>query len=200
MQKPQENLSSETIWALFQETSLQIKENDRKYQEMQKEMQREFRKEMIANDKKATKKLNKLEELFVSQWGKLIESLIEGDLIKLLNLRGIKVQNLSTRIKIFKNNRQYEFDIIAENGTEVVIVEVKTNLKVKNVKDFLITLNEIKTILPRYKDNIIIGAMAFLKSDERSEIFASSKGLFTIRSTGNSSSITNAKDFLPKYF
>ncbi|MCX6153853.1 MAG: hypothetical protein NT007_06830, partial [Candidatus Kapabacteria bacterium] len=41
--------------------------------------------------KKSDKKLNKLEDLFTSQWGRLMESLVRGDLVPILNNRGIPV-------------------------------------------------------------------------------------------------------------
>ena len=39
------------------------------------------------------RRLRKLDELFNGQWGKLMEALVEGDLIELLNQRGIQVGN-----------------------------------------------------------------------------------------------------------
>jgi len=178
MQTIQENLTFDKVWAMFQETDKQFKETDRLFRQHDK-------------------KLKQLEDLFTSQWGKLIESLVEGDLINLLQKRNIKVQYTSTRVKTFYDNRQYEFDIIAENGIEIVIVEVKTTLKVSYVKEFLAELKKIKQIFPRYKNYKIYGAIAFLKGDENSENFAAGKGLFTIRATGNSASITNLPDFKP---
>lgn len=44
---------------------------------------------MLREQSKTTSK--KLEKLFTSQWAKLIESLIEGDLINLLRAFGINV-------------------------------------------------------------------------------------------------------------
>ena len=38
-------------------------------------------------------KLRRLEELFNGQWGKLMEALVEGDLIELLRQRGIEVDH-----------------------------------------------------------------------------------------------------------
>lgn len=78
-----------------------------------------------------------MEGLFTSQWGKLIDALVEGDLIKLFNSCGIPVNITLTRVKNYYNNRQYEFDIIAENGKQVVFVEVKTTLKIEDVTELL---------------------------------------------------------------
>ncbi len=144
------------------------------------------------------KKLNQLERLFTGQWGKLIESLVEGDLVKILNEKGIDVVTTSTRTKRFFNNRQYEFDIIAENGDDIVIVEVKTTLKPNDIKEFLSELKVIKTVLPKYQHNKIMGAVAYLTDEGEAAVMAEKKGLFVIRATGISASITNSADFKPK--
>ena len=80
----EDTLTFEKVWQMFQETDKRFKETDRQFKE-------------------SDKKLKKLEDLFTSQWGKLIESLVEGDLIQLLNQRGIKVNDTSTRAKSFYN-------------------------------------------------------------------------------------------------
>lgn len=83
------------------------------------------------------KKLRQLEELFTSQWGKLMEKLVEGDLIKLLNERGIKVNFVHSRTKGIFEKKKFEFDLIAVNGDEIVVVEVKTTLRPDDVKQFI---------------------------------------------------------------
>ncbi len=57
-----------------------------------------------------------------------MESLVEGDLIRLFQERGIDVHETSPRRKGTQNGEQFEFDIIAHNGNEIIIVEVKTTL------------------------------------------------------------------------
>ena len=190
--KNSEPLNFDKIWLMFQETDRKFQETDRKFQESDKRIE----KSSLETDRK----LNKLEHLFNSQWSKLIESLVAGDLINLLNARGIKVHETSTRVKGFYNNRQYEFDIIAENGDEIVVVEVKTTLRPDDVKEFLEELNEFKSVRPKYNDNKVYGAVAYLTTESNSEISAAKKGLFTIRATGNSATITNNENFVPRAF
>jgi len=178
-------LTFENVWQLIKETDKQIKETDRILSEKFQETDR---------------KMKKLEELFTSQWGKLIESLVEGDLIRLLNERGIEVRNTSERSKGSYQGISYEFDIIAENGEEVVFVEVKTTLKPAHVEEFIDKLRQVKRWYPRYRDNRVIGAMAYLKAHAGSEKMAENKGLFVIRATGSSASIINPPGFKPKVF
>lgn len=188
MEANKEKLDFEKVWFMFQETDKKFLETRQQFQETDKRF------------KDTDKKLNKLEYLFTSQWGKLIESLVEGDLINLLNNWGIKVHSTATRVKSFYNDRQFEFDIIAENGDEIVVVEVKTTLKPEDVTEFLEELQEFKSVLPKYKNNKVYGAIAYLTEDGSSEKMAGRRGLFTIKATGKSASITNSKKFTPKEF
>jgi len=139
-------------------------------------------------------------DLFEGQWGKLMESLVEGNLISLLQKRGIKVDRTSTRQKGFKNGKHFEFDIIAHNGDEIVVVEVKTTLRVKHVKKFVEQLETIKSLLSEYKNHKIYGAVAFLRAEEESEVFAQNQKLFVIKAAADSADIVNASGFEPAVF
>lgn len=198
MENLQKNIDTnafEKFWIAFKETQEQIKETSKQVQKTQEQVER-TEKQLVKSDKK----IKKLESFFTSQWGKFIETLIEGDLVNLLNRRGIEVQNTATRVKGKYEGRQFEIDIIAENGDDVVVVEVKSTLKVDKVKEFTDKLSQIKEMLPKYKNNNIIGAIAYLTSDEGSDKLAERSGLLVIKATGNSASIINAEDFTPKYW
>ncbi len=140
--------------------------------------------------------IRRVQGQFSSQWGKLIESLVEGDLINLLKQRGILISETSKN----RSGKDFEFDIIAHNGVEIVIVEVKTTLKVSDVDYFLSKLYRAKEWMQEYRDYEIYGCVAFLKSDEGSEKYAERSGLFVIRATGDSASIVNGEDFVPTIF
>ncbi|MCY4338988.1 MAG: hypothetical protein OXD47_09340, partial [Gammaproteobacteria bacterium] len=53
---------------------------------------------------------------------------------------------------------------------------------------------------PIWKGKRILGAMAYLKTDESVQTHAQRQGLFVIRATGSSASIINSTDFRPKAF
>ena len=166
---------------MFDETRKMFKETDAKFKETDKQIKNAF-------------------DLFEGQWGKLMESLVAGDLVRLLRERGIQITDTSTRRKGKKQGENYEFDIIAHNGTEIVIVEVKTTLRVKYVKKFLEQLKKVKEWLPEYKNFSIYGAIAFLDEQEDSALYAQKQELFVIKATGDSASIVNDANFKPKAF
>ena len=79
---------------MFQETDKKFQETDKRFQETDRILSEKFKEtdRMLSEKFKETdKKLNKLEQLFTSQWGKLVESLVEGDIVNLLNQKGINV-------------------------------------------------------------------------------------------------------------
>ncbi|MBK8052138.1 MAG: YraN family protein [Saprospiraceae bacterium] len=190
------------IKQLLKELVLSQKETDNKFKETDskfKETDSKF-KETDIKFKETDKRIKAAFDLFEGQWGKLMESLVEGDLIKLLQAKGINVHDTSMRRKGNYEGNNYEFDIIAHNGTEIVIVEVKTTLKTQDVKAFVQKLKQVRVWLDEYKNFTVYGAIAFLKADSGSEMFAQSEKLFVIKATGNSAMIINADDFVPQKF
>ena len=159
-----------------------------------------FQQEARAIRQASDKRIKYLDNLFTSQWGKLVESLVEGDLIKLLNQQGIPVHDVCSRRHGQKNGQNYEFDLIARNGVEVVVVEVKTTLRPDDVKHFMKKLNLLKTWMPEYQENTVYGAMAWLQEHAGASVMAEKYGLFNIRATGDSASILNAQGFQPRQF
>jgi Holliday junction resolvase-like predicted endonuclease len=172
-------LNFDDVWKMFQETGEQMKDTDLRMKETDRRMK-------------------KLQDLFTTQWGKLIESLVEGDLVKLLNQRGIQVQRTTQNVDGKYGDVDYEFDIIAVNGDEIVIVEVKTTLRTDDVIHFLSKLEHAKTWMTEYKNHKIIGAMACLVEQSGSMKMAMKHGLLAIKATGGSASIVNRPGFEPK--
>ena len=177
-----ENLDFNKVWLMFQETDKKFKETDKKFQETDR---------IIRN---LTKKMSESE----SRWGKFVESLVEGSLVRILNEFGITVNRTSTREKCLLDDEEYEIDIIAKNGDEIVAVEVKTTLSVSDVKDFIAKLELFKKAFPDYKNNKIFGAVAFIQKDSEADKFAAKSGLIVIKAVGESAKIANRKDFKPK--
>ncbi len=160
----------------------------------------EIRRSVAREQRKTELQLRKSEREFTSKWGRLMESLVEGDLVKLLAGRGIDVDGTSPRAWRRRNGEHYEIDILAVNGTEVVAVEVKTTLRPKHVGRFRGKLERLKQWLPEYAGHTVYGAVAYLRTDSEAHVHAERQGLFVIRATGSSASIRNAPDFKPRTF
>ncbi len=165
-----------------EETARQMKETDRQMKE-------------------SDRRLRKAEGLFTSDWGLVMESLVRGDLVALLRERGVHVNHTqSGRFRGRRNGEHFEVDILAENGREVVVVEVKTTLRPPHVKNFVSRLSEFEEWFPVYRGKRVLGGMAYLQCDPSLRKHAERQGLFVIRATGSSASIVNAPDFKPRVF
>ncbi len=198
-----------------QETSAQMKETDKKFQatmqaiaEEQRKTDKKFQetdKKFQETDKKfqrEDKRMKDLRHLFTGHWGKLVESLVRGDLVRLLRDRGILIVKTSQRLEMFyeAESKQVEIDLLAENGDDIVAVEVKTTMKVEDVNIFLEKLRIFKSVFPLYIDKTLFGAIAYINAEEEADKYAYRNGLFVIRATGKSASITNDGKFEPKAF
>ena len=171
----------ETVWASLQELSEAQKETDRQMQETDRRM-------------------NKMRGMFDNRWGMLVESLVEGDLVNLLQSWNIPVRHTHSHSHGRRNGEHFEFDILAVNGEQVVVVEVKTTLRPEDVNHFLGKLARFTVYEPEYHGKTIYGAVAYLKASESAPVHAERQGLFVIRATGNSASIVNDEQFQPRAF
>ena len=157
--------------------------------------------EIKAIQNKISKNLTKAEDMFVGQWGKLMESLVEGGLIKLLNDQGIEVHSSFTNYKPKYKGQEFEFDIVSVNNKELVVTEVKTTLRVGDVNYFIKKLDQFTDFAPRYKGSRVYGAVAYLRANQSADRYAEKKGLFVIKAGGGGvSKVTNKPNFKPKDF
>ena len=194
-QSHQQPATPEKVWATLDRIA---EKQEKATLDMEKIRKRQ--KQTDRQMKQTDRQMKKLAGLFTSQWGKLMESLVEGDLVPLLQARGISVQSTHPRVRGRRNGEHYEFDILAGNGEEMVVVEVKTTLKVDDVKQFLEKLNKFTEYEPVYQGKQVYGAVAYLRTEQDSELYAERQGLYVIRATGNSASIINTEDFRPRVF
>ena len=194
-QSHQQPATPEKVWATLDRIA---EKQEKATLDMEKIRKRQ--KQTDRQMKQTDRQMKKLAGLFTSQWGKLMESLVEGDLVPLLQARGISVQSTHPRVRGRRNGEHYEFDILAGNGEEMVVVEVKTTLKADDVKQFLEKLNKFTEYEPVYRGKQVYGAVAYLRVEQDSELYAERQGLYVIRATGNSASIINDAGFVPRVF
>ena len=156
--------------------------------------------ETARRQKETDRRLRKAERLFKSDRDLLMESLW-GDLVALLRERGVHVNHTQAgRFRGRRNGEHYEVDILAENGREVVVVEVKTTLRPPHVKRLVSKLSEFAEWFPAYEGKRVLGGLGYLQCDPSLRKHAERQGLFVIRATGSSASIVNGPDFKPRVF
>ena len=167
-------------------------ESDKRDQERKAELNEALR--------DSRRRINKLDELFTSQWGKLVEAVVDGKVVELLNERGIEVEQTSQRCEGVYEGKTQEIDILAINGAEIVAVEVKTTLRPEDIGIFENKLKVLKLWMRQYADKKIYGGVAYVRADAGSAKLAAKRGLFVIRAVGESARIINSPNFKPRSF
>ena len=177
----------------FKERRDSQKETDQQIKELGKSIEEQGR------------NLDKASGNFNNKWGAFIERLIAGDLVSLLEERGIPVKQMDS-IKILYNEDKRkigEYDLVTYNGDAIVVTEVKNTLTKGKIDKFLKKLESYKKRHLIYSDKKVFGAMGFLEAEEDSLNYTESKGLFIIRSPegkSDMSKIINQEGFEPKPF
>jgi len=206
-----DNVDFNKVWLMFQETDKRFQETDKQLKETRAILDEKFSETRAILDTKfqetdrqiketgnivrnLTNKVNESEK----RWGKFVEALVEGKLVEMLNDKGIPVNMTSTRIKRKYKNDDYEIDIIAKNGKEVVVVEVKTTLGIEDVQHFIDKLKIFKEVISDFNENIVYGAVAYIQQDSEAQKYAAKKGLLVIKAVGESAKIENRSNFKPK--
>ncbi len=215
------NEDSAEVWQLFKETDARFKATDARFKATDarfKATDAQFRatdarldarfketdEQFKATDerfKQTDRQIKELSALFTDQWGKMVEALVEPSALQLFQDRGIDVHYTYRRVEAQLNGRQMELDLLLENSDEVVVIEVKSNLRVGDVNEFLETLTIFPEFFPRYREYKIYGGVAGLMFSEESNKYAYRKGLFVLSATGDGiAQIQNDMTFHPKNF
>ncbi len=160
-------------------------------------------KETSEQMKETDKKIKGLNDLFTSQWGKLVEALVDSGLPKLFRARGIEVKQQGRRHEFLDGGslrKIAEIDVLLHNGGEDVAVEVKTTLRVKDVKEHVARLEKVRAAVPVYRDGgkRLFGAVAALKFEAEADVYAERQGFFVLKSAAGMFEITNAAAFVPR--
>ena len=145
--------------------------------------------------------IKRLEDIFITQWNRLVEVMTKGSLLELLlKAQGIEVNHTIARTHIYdkQGKIKQEFGIIAVSKDELVVVEVKTSLKPGDVDYFLEKMQDFKKLCPEYTNWKVYGAVAYIRALLGADIYSEKKGLFVIRAVGKNAMMMNAKNFKPK--
>jgi len=190
---PENAITLDDIYALFRESEQRRKE----YQQDFEQRQRTYEKE-IADLRQIVAQTNKQVAGLSSRWGEFVENLVKPAAAQLFREQGIDVHHTALRVDAQDSQGSLEIDILVENTNEVVAIEVKSHLEVRDVKQFLQTLERFKIAFPKYQEYKLYGAVAGIKIDERSDVFATQEGLFLIEPAGDSVIIANSQKVKPK--
>jgi hypothetical protein len=197
-------ITLDDIFALFRESEQERKEYQRLSQQTFEQYRQTAEQEMaklretVEQTNKQVAQTNKQVGGLTSRWGEFVENLIKPAAARLFQEKGIEVHLTALRVTGQDDKGSIEIDILVENTTEVVAIEVKSHLEVRDVKKFLQTLERFKKAFPKHKNDKLYGAVAGIKIDERVNEYAIQEGLFLIQPAGDSVIIANSHNFEPK--
>jgi len=167
------------VWLLFRETDARL---DKRFRE-------------------TDQRIKELSGLFTSQGGKMVEVLVEPNALRLFQNRGIPVRYVYRRVEAQRNGQNMELDLLLENSEAVIVIEVKSTLRVRNVQDFLEKMEKFLKFFPRYQEYDVYGGVAGMDIVEGADRYAYRRGLFVLSATGEGTAqIKNDADFRPRNF
>ena len=110
--------------------------------------------------------------------GEIAEDLFRRNVQAALKSLGIQIESVRHHIKVAGVG---EYDVVAVNGSQVVVFEIKNKLKGHDITRFLETqLTKFKEVFPEFKDHKVYGGIGALVMSEEQEAEAVSKGLFVL--------------------
>lgn len=190
--------SDRKAWQKWQESQRKAaEESNRKWDDL-----REFQRQSIRRmEQSIDKAVNQIAGLFTTQWGQLVESLVEPGCVEQFRKIGMDISRTMQRIeRADPDGRQMEIDVLLVNGKEVVAVEVKANLKVANVEKHEENLGHFREVFHEYRDKEVLGAVAALSFDSDSDKYAWRRGMFVLKPEQGLVRIANGADFVSKRF
>ena len=161
-------------------------EEAKQRQEEERQRHEKFEASIDKTLNKMGKKLDQFIDQFTSQWGRMIEELVKPASVKLFKKIGIDIDHAFEGSRHRRENGQeIEVDVILVNTTAVVAIEVKTTLRKDDVDHFICQMAIFQDMFREFKGKTIYGAMAAMRFNEKSDIYAKRQGLFVLRANSD---------------
>ncbi|MEI6380593.1 MAG: DUF3782 domain-containing protein [Cyanobacteriota bacterium ELA615] len=151
----------------------------------------------MAELEKTVERTSKAVDSLTTRWGRFVEELVIPTMYTLFQSKGIDVKEIHPAAKSYRDVFPMEIDIMAVDETELVLVECKCKLTQEDVDEFLEKLPKFKLAFPHYKNFKAYGAVAGIEINEGVDRYAYKKGLFVIKSSGDTVAIINNENFQP---
>jgi len=189
----------------WQEMKQQFRETDRRIAEMSRETDRMFRE----TDRKIQKTAEQIERTnkdvggLTSSIAALVSNMVRGNIIEKFEALGYGDLDRCSEKQTFRNKKlgiKGEIDLFLENGDIAILIEVKTTLETKDVRDHIERLEKFR----RYSDargdkRRFIGAVAGAVVSNNVADFALENGLYVIVQSGEAVEIiTPPEGFVAK--
>ncbi|MHB9293179.1 hypothetical protein Holit_02300 [Hollandina sp. SP2] len=175
-------LNFKQVWAALmqmkeaqQETDRQLKETDRTIAKMNRELN-----QTIGN--------------LGNRFGELIEHLVSPNLLKKFTALGYAFTQINTRVKYEDSNTGKtlaEVDVLLENDDSVMVVEIKADPSIEDVKDHVKRMETLRAYADSRNDQRgCLGAIAGGIVSDAVRNYALKQGFYVLEQSGNTVNIT----------
>jgi len=175
-------------------------EADRRKEEidrMMKETDRRMEKTRLENEE-----IGRRMGYLNNRFGEIAEHLVAPGIVKKFNEFGYKYTGCHSRGFIVhdeKGNIAAEVDILMENGSSIMAVEVKTKPKIQDIEHHIKRLEILKRHFNKNNDTRkIYGTIAGAIFDEAEKVACTDAGFYAIVQTGDTMKIDVPEGFVPK--
>jgi hypothetical protein len=219
--EPQMGLTFEKVWAMFQESDRRMREFQESQRKSQENIEREMResrenaeREMLEFRKSQQETARQIKETdrqvkmtaesigkLGNRFGELAEHLVVPNIMEKFNAQGYQFKGVAENQRITNEQGQTiaEIDILLENGSYCIAVEVKAKPQVTDIADFVRRLG----VLRRYKDDNkdkrkIRGALAGAIFHQSVKDAVLKAGLYVVEQSGDTVKINIPEGFNPK--
>ncbi len=152
----------------------------------------------MASLEKTVERTSKAVDGLTTRWGRFVEELVRPAVVRMFRDRNILITRTMERVRSpLASGSPMEIDILGVNGMKVVAVECKSRLSKDDVDEMGDRLTKFKKAFPEYAQYTLYGAVAGIEINEGVDIYAYRKGLFVIRTSGDSVEIANDDKFEP---
>jgi hypothetical protein len=223
--EPVRGLTFEDVWAMFQETDRKFQETDRQLKETDrqlKETDRQLKEMSTKTDRrieeifaKRDQELEKTERLIQkltektdrqlgelgNRFGELAEHLVTPNITEKFRALNYTFTKAGADVKFsdVQGKTLTEVDVWLENGEFVLAVEVKSYLRIQDVKDHIKRMEILRKYADERQDTRkLLGAVAgaIVKTPVRN--YAQEKGFYVIEQSGDTVKIEAPQGFTPR--
>ena len=194
-------LTYEKILKLFKKTDRKFQETDRKMKENAAQMKESAARvdEALEKSAKQLERTQKEVGSLSSTVGRLVADLVAGDIVDQFRELGYKISSLSYEKKFGEPNSGNvgEIDLLLEDGGIDILIEVKTNLKIDDVRDHIERLAKYRRHTDstgRGEKHRYIGAVAGTVVEPHVVDFAHENGLYVIVQSARATKILPRPD------
>ena len=167
--------NNEQIRKSREEFDRRLREREEEARKSREEFDRDIKKSREEFDKSMAEISRNLGGIGNTQ-GEIAEDLFRRNAQAALNDYGIHIDQVHHNLRA---TGRREYDIVAVNAEQAVVIEIKTKLKARDVEKFLQTqLPQFKSAFPEFKDYTVYGGVGALVMSEEQEMELSGMGLF----------------------